>query len=127
MTIKMQKILNLRDTYSKIKSQSLPITTTYKISKLFTAVQQEADFYGTQLDAIIAQYGLKDENGNYVLTDNKDGVQIKKEDIPEVEKKLQELWNIDVELPEITFTIQELESVKLSVEEFNNLLPFITE
>lgn len=127
MIIKMQKILNLRDLYSKIKTQSLPISVTYKISKLFTAVQSEADFYGTQLDSIIATYGLKDDNGEYVLTENKDGVQIRKEDIPEVEKKLQELWNIDVELPDIKFTLEELEKVTLSVEEFNNLLPFIDE
>lgn len=125
MKTTMSKILDLRDVYSKISSQVLPISTTYKLSKLFEAIKSEADFYTTNLDKVIAEYGLRDENGQYILTDDKKGVKIDTEKIPEVEAKLQELWNIEVELPDITFKLSELEKVELSVQEFNTLLPFI--
>lgn len=125
MKTTMLKVLDLRDLYPKISSQALPISTTYKLSKLFNAIKSEGEFYSTHLDEIISTYGKKDENGNYVLTEDKNGVQIAPENISEVEKKLQELWDIEVELPDVKFTLSELEKVELSVQEFNNFLPFI--
>lgn len=123
--MKMSKILDLQELYPKISSQQLPIATTYKLTKLFNAVNSESEFYSTNLNKIISEYGQKDENGNFLLTDDKKGVKVSPEKIPEVEQKLQELWNIEVDLPKITFKLSELEKVELSVQEFNNLLPFI--
>lgn len=125
MKIKMSKILDLRDIYEKIKMQSLPISTTYKISKLFSAINSETEFYQTQLNSIIQEYGQKDENGQFVMTEDKTGVKIDQKDIPIVEQKLQELYNIEVELPDIKFNVKELEKIEISVQEFNYLLPFI--
>ena len=125
MKTTMLKVLDLRDLYAKISSQALPIATTYKLSKLFEAIQKESEFYSTHLDEIIATYGKKDENGQYILTEDKNGVQIDPANIPEVESKLQELWNIEVELPDVKFKLAELEKVELTVQEFNSFLPFI--
>ena len=125
MKTTMLKVLNLRDLYPKISAQTLPISTTYKLSKIFDTIKSEAEFYSTHLDSIISEYGKKDEEGQYILTEDKSGVQIDPEKIPEVESKLQELWNIEVELPDIKFTLHELEKLELTVQEFNNLLPFI--
>lgn len=123
----MLKVLDLRDVLSKITSQSLPISTVYKLSKLFEAVKSEGDFYSTHLDAIIEEYGQKDDNGQYLLTEDKMGVRIDKDKVAEVEAKLQELWKIEVELPDVKFTLAELEKVELTVQEFNSLMPFIQE
>lgn len=125
MKIKMAKILDLRDIYEKIKTQSLPITTTYKISKLFTAINSETEFYQTQLNSIIQEYGKKDENGQFILTEDKQGVQVEADKISEAQAKIVELHNLEVDLPDITFSLPELEKIELSVEEFNSLLPFI--
>lgn len=125
MKTTMLKVLDLRDLYTKISAQPLPISTTYKLSKLFNAIKSESEFYSTHLDEIIATYGKKDENGQYILTEDKSGVQIDPANISEVEYKLQELWNIEVELPDVKFTLTELEKLELTVQEFNNLLPFI--
>lgn len=127
MKTTMLKVLDLRDVLSKITSQSLPISTVYKLSKLFEAVKSEGDFYSTHLDAIIEEYGQKDDNGQYLLTEDKMGVRIDKDKVAEVEAKLQELWKIEVELPDVKFTLAELEKVELTVQEFNSLMPFIQE
>ena len=125
MKIKMIKVLDLRDLYEKIKTQSLPITTTYKISKLFTAINSEIEFYQTQLNSIIQEYGKKDENGQFLMTEDKQGVQVEQDKIAEAQSKIVELHNLEVDLPDIKFNLPELEKIELSVEEFNNLLPFI--
>ena len=63
MKTTMLKVLDLRDLYPKISSQALPISTTYKLSKLFNAIKSEGEFYSTHLDEIISTYGKKDESG----------------------------------------------------------------
>ena len=125
MKTTMLKVLDLRDLYTKISAKSLPISTTYKLSKLFNSINSEAEFYSTHLNEVISTYGKKDENGNYILTEDKNGVQIDPDNIAEVESKLKELWNIEVELPDVKFKLSELEKVELTIQEFNNLLPFI--
>ena len=127
MKITMSKVLDLQELYPKISSQALPISTTYKLTKLFNAIKSEAEFYTTNLDKIISEYGQKDENGNFIYTDDKKGIKIDQDKISEVEQKLQELLSIEVELPNVTFKLFELEKVELSVQEFNNFLPFIEE
>ena len=127
MKTKMSKVLDMRDLFTKINAQPLPISTAYKLSKLFAAVKSEGDFYSTHLDEIIEEYGQKDENGQYILTEDRSGVRIDNDKIGEVEAKLQELWNIEVELPDVKFKLAELEKIELTVSEFNILLPFIEE
>jgi len=127
MKSNMNEILNLSEVYPKIKSQSLPITTTYKLSKLFTAVQSEKSFYDTQIDSIIQQFGKRGEDGNLLLTDDKTGVQIDTAQISAAQEKINELMSIEVNLPDITFTLDELQKVELTVEEFSTLMKFIAD
>lgn len=127
MKTTMLKVLDLRDLFTKINAQPLPVSTAYKLSKLFAAVKSEGDFYSTHLDSIIEEYGQKDDNGQYILTEDKTGVRIDQDKISEVEQKLQELWSIEVELPDVKFKLSELEKIELTVSEFNNLMPFIEE
>jgi len=127
MVVKITKTLELRNIQNKIKSQNLPIKTAYKFSKLFASVDTEADFYGQKLQEIINTYAEKDEAGNPIPTDNNDGVKIQKELLSECQEKLNELFQLDVELPDIKFTLNELESLEISVDEFSALLPFIEE
>ena len=127
MKTSMMKVLDLSELYTKIKSQTLPISTTYKLTKLFNAITSEKSFYETQLQSIIEKFGKRDESGQLMLTEAKDGVQISQENIAETQKAIDELCSIEVDLPNITFSLSELEKVTLSVEEFNILMPFISE
>ena len=125
MKLKMSDVIKLNKLYDKIKTLSLSISTTYKFSKLFASIQEEANFYGAQWNQLIQEYGQKDENGQYILSDNNEQVQIATENVPIVKQKLGELLNLEVDVPDTSFNLDELESVNLSVEEFSYLLPFI--
>lgn len=126
MQIKMSEVLVLNNLYDKIKTQSTSIKTTYKLSKLFKAIQEENEFYTSELNKIIAEYAEHDENGNPVFLES-GGIKVKEGFAQTTKEKLNELWELEVELPDVQFTLDELDTISLTVEEFNPLLPFIKE
>lgn len=126
MQLKMTEVLALNSIYNKIKNKTFSVKTTYKMSKLFSVITKEAEYYSTNLNELVAKYAERDENGAYVPA-GKDGVQIKQEYIDTVQQQLNELLNLDVDLPDITFNLDELESGELTVDDFNMLMPFIAE
>lgn len=127
MQIKMAKVLNLNPIYQKVKAQVLPVKTAYKFSKLFSVLDKEANFYSEELNKLIMEYAERDETGAPKTIDNGTGIQIQKEYIELVQTKCNELWNLDVDVPDVSFTLEELDKLELSIEEFDLLFPFITE
>lgn len=127
MQIKMAKVLNLNPIYQKIKAQVIPVKTAYKFSKLFSVLDKEAHFYSEELNKLIMEYAERDETGAPKMIDNGTGVQLQKEYIKLVQEKCNELWNLDVDVPDVNFTLEELDKLELSIEEFDLLFPFITE
>lgn len=127
MQVKMSDVLDLSILYSKIKTKNFPIKTLYKFSKLFKAINEEKEFYSNNLQSIIDNYAERDEEGNYVQLDNGNAVKIQEDKIPEAQAKINELVALSVDVPDVTFTIEELESADFTVEEFNLFLPFISE
>ena len=111
MQIKMAKVLNLNPIYQKVKAQVLPVKTAYKFSKLFNVLDKEAHFYSEELNKLIMEYAERDETGAPKMIDNGTGVQLQK----------------DVDVPDVSFTLEELDKLELSIEEFDLLFPFITE
>lgn len=126
MEITMQEVLELQPIYQIVKSKILPMKTSYKLAQLFKIIQEKFDFYQTQINLIITEYGEKDENGEYVQTEN-DGIKIKPDKIVECQEKVNELSSLKIEVPNITFTFEELEPLELTLEQFMFLIKFCTE
>lgn len=127
MKTTMSNILDLNALYPKIKDKKFSIKTSYKFSKLFKAVSGEYDYYTNEVRNIVNRYAERDEDGNPISTKDGTGVQIARESVSIAQKELNELLSIEVEIPDITFTIEELDSSELTVEDFNYLLPFVEE
>lgn len=125
--MKLYEILAFRSLYEKIKDTSLPIKITYKLTKLFHRVQDELNFYQTEQYKILESIALKDEDGSYVYTEDGNGIKIKEGKEKECEEKMNELLNIDVIVDDISFSLDELESLQLSIEDMNCLMPLIKE
>ena len=126
MEITMQEVLELQPIYQIVKSKILPMKTSYKLAQLFKVIQEKFDFYQTQINLIITEYGEKDENGEYVQTEN-DGIKIKPDKIAECQEKVNELSGLKIEMPNITFTFEELEPLELTLEQFMFLIKFCAE
>ena len=125
MKIAIAKIIGFQQIYPQIRTKTTAIKTMYKISKLFEAVDKETKFYYEELRKIVSNYGEKDENGELIPTNDGLGVKIKKECIADCQKEINELNLLEVNLPDIAFTIEELEPLDLSFEDFEKFLPFI--
>ena len=73
---------------------------------------------------IILEFSQKDENNSPKFSENEQNVLIKPEKIDECRKQIYELENLDIEVPNIKFKIEEFEGLALSMTELNPLIPF---
>lgn len=127
MQLQMQQILGFPTFYSLVKGSKMPMKTAYKLSRLGAAIDIELNFYREKLHSIINEFGRLDENGNPIPTDDGQGVKLRPGTETQCFAAMKELQEIEVNLPDITFTIDEFDGVELTVEELNNALPFFAD
>lgn len=127
MELQVTKAINATGVYDKLRTQKLPVRAMYKFTKLFQAIDEETKYYYDKLRELVTEYSQKDENGNPIPTDDNLGVKIQEDRIGEFQRELNELTELQINLPDISFNLNELESAELSFDEFNLLLPFIKE
>lgn len=121
------KILSLRSLLTTLKASKLPIKTSYKIMKLIEFFESEAEFYQTEFNAIIEEYGEKGEDGNYQITEDGAAIKIVEGREEECNKALVALQNVHCDLPEIKFELDEFEGVEITPENLSVMMPFIEE
>ena len=127
MTTNIQSILNYPQFQSLTTSIKLPIKTAYKISRLSNAIDQEITFYQVKFREIVEEYCQRDENGNYVPTADGQGFQIISGKEAECNQAMIDLQSLEVELPDITFVIDEFDGMELTVNDLSGIMPFIVD
>lgn len=125
MKLQIQSILNFSQFFPHTTQTKLPIKTAYKISRLATAIEQEVSFYQTKFREIVEEYCLRDENGNFVPTADGQGFKIVEGKEAECNQAMFELHTLEVELPDITFDIDEFDGLELTISDLNGIMPFI--
>ena len=121
----LSNILSFPNFYNQIRSTSLPFKTTHKLTKLSKAVDEEIEFYREKMTELVEQYAQKDDEGNYVYINDGRDIAIIPEKIQECQMKIRELETMEIELPNITFSVEEFENTTLTVDELQPILPFI--
>lgn len=127
MQMQMSSVLSAQGAIQKLQSKPMPLKITYNLTKLYKALSTEADFYNEKLNDIVQTYGERDEEGNLKPTADGRGVQIQKDRLEEAQSKLNELYTIEVTLPDIKLSVDTLGDVELTLEETNALMPFFEE
>ena len=122
----LENIAYIAPIIKKYSQSTLPIKTTYKLLKLSKFVQSEMDNYQKILDTIIEKYADKDENGDVIRLEN-GNFQIAEEAVDKANKELQDLVSVEIEIPDIKFDLNELESIELTPVELDVLMNFINE
>ena len=126
--MKMIDALNFLEAYSSIKNKPFKINIIYKLSKCLEECEKERDFYQQQLANILNKYAKKDENGNFIYTDEKTGILIDESQQKACEKELSELLTLDININEKYFIkITDIADLELDIETFNKIKPFIVE
>ena len=126
MKIKMFQVFKILDIYVRVKELRVPARVAYKFNRLCADLEKDSKFYDEEVNKIVQQYGEREEDGSLKKTGD-GGIQIKKEQIEIAQKEINDLYNLEIDAPDIHFSFDELDGLQLSIEDFNTMLPFITE
>lgn len=108
-------------------TDKLPFKTAYKFAKLGEVIESELKFFQEKMQEIITTYSEKDENGQPVLTEDGASIKIQETQVTECQKEINELNKVEVDIHDIYFTIEELESLSLTTQQVYALMPLIKE
>ena len=112
--------------FAQIGQTKISSKLAYKIMRFCKSIAADEEFYNNKRNEIINEYAVRDENGAIVQSD--DGVvNIIQDKITEANAALMELNGVEVEAPNIKFSLSELEELKLSVADMFALDAFIEE
>lgn len=123
--MKLGNIETLYDTLSSLKEKEMPIRLSYKFTILLDKIDCDYNFFISEMRKIINKYGLKDEHGELIQENG--NIKINPDSLSLAEKALQDLHETEVKLPDVTLTLDELESLNIKPADLRALLPFIKE
>jgi hypothetical protein len=125
MTVKMHEIINFGYFYDEVKNQKLSFKILYKLSNLAKAIDEKTAFYREKLQEVLHEFGELDENGNLIPTDDGRGIKIRIGTEQECYAKVDELQNLEVEMPDIKFDIDDFGDIEMTIDTFNLIRPFL--
>jgi hypothetical protein len=119
-------LMSAAKVFNQVAQTKISSKLAYKIMKLCKSVAVDEEFYNNKKNEIINEYAVRDENGQIVVSD--DGmISIQEDKIADAQNALNNLNDIEVDEPNIKFTLAELDELKLSVADMFVLDAFIEE
>lgn len=109
----------------KLNNLTFSIQTQYKFLKLKKVLQEELQLYYTQLAALTAFFEL-DDDGNPIVSED-GGVKIKEDSYDECNRISDEINAVQIQVPDLYFSLDELQGLGLTLQELEVLEPFIKE
>lgn len=125
MTLKMYELTNFPAFYEKIRSEKLPFKTSYHLALLAQEVEKHINYYQEQFRNILIDCGKKDDNGNFIPSEDGQGIMLIDEKANEAYEKIAELRNLEVTLSDYTFSVEDFAKVELTLEEMAVIMSFI--
>lgn len=120
------KIINAKRAFSNYLDAKMPPIVAYKIMRIVRAAEDEEAFYQKELQKLIEQYGRRNNDGSLAATN--DGNFLLSEDtLQECRQKVDELEALDVDAPNISFTLDELSCISMTVREMDAISAFISD
>lgn len=120
MKVKLEKIVNGKQSLVNLLNQSLPVKTSYRLGKLVSKVERELkDFEAKRLE-------LVKKHGDPVEGDS-NKIQVREGNLEEFTKELNELLDVDVDLNFEPVSLDQLADAKLSAVDLNALSDFVSD
>lgn len=122
----MQQLLDFRNNIQTFNEMTLPLKGAYKLNKIKKGLEKETEFYTEKFQEILDKYGQKDENGNFVFSEDNQQILIVDGKMEECNKALDELQNLEVQIENYNFKLEDLgEDIECTPEELEALMPFM--
>lgn len=112
MKLKLSQIVQINQIFEEFADSPLSIKTSYKIMKVLEQLEKDSNFFKEKLAELIDKYGERDSNNQLIIQN--DSYKIKEEEKENFDNDYNELQNIENKLDLETFSLEELEELKLS-------------
>lgn len=123
--MKIQKLVQVKGVFAPLTRTKLSPKLSYKILKFLKAIEFEEKFFNSKIKELLNEFGQKDEKGKYVAEKGKIKIISGREEA--CANAFNELNNLEVSPPDITFTLEELNDITLSVQDMLIIEDFIKE
>ena len=124
MLIKRNKIDKIIEVIDKLRDKNFNISTQYKFIQIAKVLENEQDILQEQIDSLIIEYGERDENGHLIQDESK-GIKIKQEYLAECSQKIHDIYELGIQMPDIYFSFDELNSLNLTLRDLELLESFM--
>lgn len=106
-------------------TNKLSVKTHHKLHKLLPLLEEEVKFYNDKYQEFLEKYSEKNEDGSLKLIEGTNNVKIVEGKEEEAFKEREELFNLEVELPDTKFDISDFGDLEMSAYEFDCIISFI--
>lgn len=115
MLVHRGSIQNLLAVIERNSNKTFDIQTQYKLIKLKRSLIPELEILNEQLQSL-SQFFETDDRGNFIRSED-GGVMIKEENIEQFDQTLTSINNMEVTLPDVYFSLEELAPLELTLNE----------
>ena len=126
MQITMNDMAAINQVLNEHRNDKMPIKTAYKFNKLLTSFESDFKFFQEKYREILFKYCNKNEDGSLFINDSGDFI-VEKENTEKYTADMTDLLSTLVEIPEIKFTLDELDGIEITVQEAASLKSIIME
>lgn len=123
--IKMSDVLAFKNGIDFFNNKQLPLPGAYKLTKISNALDKESEFYSKRIQEIIEKYAKRDDNNEYVFSEDGEQIIIQEDKIEEANEEMEELIDLEVTVDNMDLSIENLGNIDCSPEELQCLMPFI--
>lgn len=125
MLIKRKNIGGILNTIKAVSDKKFDIKLQYKFIKIQKALDEEFQIYQNQLFENCNEFFEKGEDGQFNVSDG--GYAIKPDKIQECEQVIKKIDEMEIQIPDIYLSLDELESLELTYAELMVFECFIKE
>lgn len=114
-----KEILKLNETLNRLmmnRDLKFNVRVGYLFAKNRALIQQDVQLIDDIRQKILREFGTVQDNGDIVVP---------KENFKIVQDKLNDLMNVEIELPLVQIPVDEFEAIELPLEDINGLKPII--
>lgn len=115
MKININELVQIGNLCEKFSNRVVSARLAYKLAKLSKAISEDINFYQEKYIEYLELFGERDENGDFVS--NKGNIKIISGLEQECKEKFNELNSIEVEIPNIKFSLEELEQLNMTMKD----------
>ena len=124
MKVKCGTIYNALQTIIEIAEKPMKVSLAAKFLRLSDDLQKESNYIDKQRKDILFKYAQQDENGEPIIEDGK--VKLQEGTLEQAQNDLNELSELEIEIPDRMITEEELEAsdLQLTVSQLGKIREF---